>query len=116
MVIIANNEIMSKVEAMVCEQVSKAMQTQERDEVSLDDIYDGVTNIPFGRAVARNFIFDVLHNRYCFSFSVIAQRADMNRESVMRCVRKCHELLTTDRTYSYVNTLINDRFREWYGE
>ena len=110
------NDTMNKVERMVCEQVNTAMSTEEKEGVNADDLYVGNTNIPFARAVARNFVLDVLHNRYGFSYAVIAQRADINEKSAMRCVRKCHELVGYDKTYAYVNTFINDRLREWYGE
>lgn len=110
------NDTMDKVERMVCEQVSKAMSTQERDGVIADDLYVGKKNIPLARAVARNFVFDLFHNKYGYSYNVIAQRADMDRLSVMRCVRKCHQFVVCDKTYSFVSKMIDDRLREWYGE
>lgn len=107
---------MNKVEQMVCECVTIALSNESGDTVVADDLYVGKKNIPFARAVARNFVLDVLHNRYGFSYTIIAQRAEMNRESVMRCVRKCHTLVSYDKTYKFVNTLIDDRLRKWYGE
>lgn len=113
---IGQNDVMDKVEQMVCSCVNVVMRLGEREEVDCEEVYAGKKNIPTGRAMARNFIFDVLHNRYGFSFSVIAQRGDCNRESVMRCVRKCHDLVLYDKSYGKVNEMINDKLREWYGE
>ena len=79
------NDTTNKVERMVCEQVNTAMRIEEKEGVNADDLYVGNTNIPFARAVARNFVLDVLHNRYGFSYAVIAQRADINEKSAMRC-------------------------------
>ena len=61
------NDTMNKVERMVCEQVNTAMRIEEKEGVNVDDLYVGNTNIPLARAVARNFVLDVLHNRYGFS-------------------------------------------------
>lgn len=113
---IGQNEVMDKVEQMVCGCVNVVMRLSEREEVCSEEVYVGKKNIPTGRAMARNFIFDVLHNRYGFSYSVIAQRGDCNRESVMRCVRKCHDLQMYDKTYVRVNEMINKKLEEWYGK
>lgn len=110
------NGTMDKVESMVCEQVNKVMDMQDRKCVSVSDLYVGKKNIPFARVLARNFVFDVLHNRYGYSYNVIAQRAEMDRLSVMRCVRKCHLFISCDKTYSLINEMINDKIIEWYGE
>lgn len=113
---IRENEVMLKVEEMVCECVNTAMNTNGRPIVTSENVYIGKKNIPFVRAIARNFIFDVLHNKYGFSYSVISQRGSCNRESVMRCVRKCHDLVNRDRSYKIVEELINEKLKEWYGE
>lgn len=65
------NDTMDKVERMVCEQVNTAMSTEEKEGVNADDLYVGNTNIPFARAVARNFVLDVLHNRYGFPMPLL---------------------------------------------
>ena len=106
---------MQRVETMVCECVSSVMERNERGVVSPNDVYDGKKNVPLGRAIARNFIFDIFHNRYGFSFSVIAQRAGMHVISVMRCVKKCHDLMQHDSMYKDVSSLVEDKFKEWYG-
>ena len=54
------NDTMDKVERMVCEQVNTAMSTEEKEGVNADDLYVGNTNIPFARAVARNFVLDAM--------------------------------------------------------
>ena len=105
-----NNEVMLKVEDMVCECVNIALLISEDSKVT------GKKNVPFARAVARNFIFDVLHNKYGFSYAVVAQRGNCNRESVMRCVRKCHYLAFTDKIYKEVREMITSKLQEWYGE
>lgn len=111
-----NNEVMLKVEDMVCECVNIALLISEGSIVTSENVYSGKKNIPFARAVARNFIFDVLHNKYGFSYAVVAQRGNCNRESVMRCVRKCHYLAFTDKIYKEVRELITSKLQEWYGE
>lgn len=112
----SNNYTMQKVEQMVCECVSSVMEENNREMVSCDDVYEGKTNIPFGRIVARNFILDILHNKYGFSYSVLAQRANMMTSSVMRCVRKHHDNLQYDKIYRSVNEKVEQKFVEWYGE
>ena len=111
-----SNNTMEKVEQMVCDCVNTAMSTIDRETVSVEDLYVGKKNIPFGRAMARNFVLDILHNKYGYSYNVIAQRSDMTQISVMRCVRKCHQFMQYDKSYFFALTLINDKFREWYGE
>ena len=112
----SNNYTMQKVETMVCECVSVVMERNNRSPVSVDDVYVGKKNIPFGRAIARNFIFDLFHNRYGFSFSVISQRSDMHVISVMRCVRKMHDFVSCDSIYKEVSSLVESKLTEWYGE
>lgn len=111
----SNNYTMQKVETMVCECVSVVMERNERGGVSVDDVYVGKKNIPLGRAIARNFIFDLFHNRYGFSFSIIAQRSGMHITSVMRCVKKHHDLVECDYMYKEVSSLVDDKLKEWYG-
>lgn len=111
-----NNYTMQKVETMVCECVSSIMTEENREQVSCDDVYKGTTNIPFGRIVARNFILEVLHNKYGFSYSALAQRSNMQVTSVMRCVKKCIDFMLYDNIYKRVNMKIELKLREWYGK
>lgn len=110
------NDVMTKVEEMICSCVNSHLHTNGISVVTTDNVYLGKKNIPFARAVARNFIFDVLHNKYGFSYSSICQRGGCNRESVMRCVRKCHDLSKFNPAYRSVSTAIEEKLKEWYGE
>ena len=107
---------MLKVEEMVCSCVNSHLHATGNSAVTIENIYCGKKNIPFAKAVARNFVFDVLHNRYGFPYSIIAQRGGCNRESVMRCVRKCHNLSKFDHTYKTIGDIIDGKLKEWYGE
>lgn len=98
------NNIMQSVEELVCRQVSDMMTRRCGVEtvVAPRDVYEGKKNIPFARIVARGFVFDLLHNRFGFSYAVISQRSGMRVTSVMRNVRKCHDLMYHDRFYQDV--------------
>lgn len=105
----SNNIIMQNVEDLVCRCVSGVMTTRRGVEVAVTsrDVYDGKKNIPFARIMARGFIFDLLHNGFGFPYSVISQRSGMNVSSVMRSVRKCHDLSERDRLYQEVSKKID---------
>lgn len=110
-----NNYIMQNVETIVCDCVNEIMEEDGRKPVSPGEIYLGKKNIPYARILARSFTFDVLHNKFGFSYAVIAQRADMVRNSVIMCISKCHQLQMFDKTYKKVNDVINAKLEEIYG-
>lgn len=91
------NDVFAQVERKVCDIVcSRGL------EVRPDELYTGRGNIPVARAMARNYIFYVLHNSYGFSYSAISRRAEMNKESVMRCIRKVQYLSESDALYKHI--------------
>lgn len=104
-----SNSIMQNVEDLVCRRVNGLMSERCKNGkgVTSDNVYEGKKNIPFVRIVARSFIFDLLHNRFGFSYSVISQRSGMNVTSVMRNVRKCHELVERDKSYQKISEEID---------
>ena len=99
-----SNNIMQSVENLVCRQVSDMMTKRRGVEtvVAPRDVYEGKKNIPFARIVARSFVFDLLHNSFGFSYAVISQRSGIRTTSVMRNVRKCHDLMERDSFYQDV--------------
>lgn len=91
------NDVFAQVERKVCDIVrSRGL------EVRPDELYIGRGNIPVARAMARNYIFYILHNSYGLSYSTISRRAKMNKESVMRCIRKVQDFSESDALYKYV--------------
>lgn len=90
--------LMSKVERNVCATVSKIL----AGDVNPHDLYIGIGNIPVIRAVARNFTFYILHNRFGLSYSDLSKRAGMTKESVMRCIRKVQYLSESDYMYQNI--------------
>ncbi len=115
MSIVDKNYIMQNVEDIVCGCVNEVMKEEGRKPVGSNEIYLGKKNIPYARILARSFTFDVLHNKFGFSYAVIAQRADMARNSVIMCISKCHQLQVFDKVYKKVNDVINAKLEEIYG-
>lgn len=105
-----SNSIMQNVEDLVCRCVNGLMSGRCKNGkgVTSDNVYEGKKNIPFIRIVARSFIFDLLHNKFGFSYSVISQRSGMNVTSVMRNVRKCHDLMEHDKLYQEISREIDE--------
>ena len=105
-----SNSIMQNVEDLVCRSVNSLMLAKRKDgeSVTSNNVYEGKKNIPFIRIVARSFIFDLLHNKFGFSYSVISQRSGMNVTSVMRNVRKCHGLMEHDKLYQEISREIDE--------
>lgn len=87
--------LMSKVETDVCTVINRILD----GVVSPCDLYVGQGNIPVVRAVARNVTFHILHNKYGLSYADIAKRAKMNKESIMRCIRKVQYMTELDPLY-----------------
>lgn len=115
MAIVDNSYIMQNVESIICDCVNRVMAEEKRSPVSVEDIYLGKKNIPYARILARSFILDTLHNKFGYSYSVIAQRADMTRNAVILCVTKCHQLQMNDRVYARISDVVNDKLEEIYG-
>jgi len=111
-----SNYTMQNAEELVCQCVSKVLLEDGRAPVDIVELYHGKTNIPLGRAIARNVVFDILHNKYGFSYSVISQRASMGLTSVMRCVRKSIQMRNTDVLYIRVYELVDKKLRKMYEE
>lgn len=111
-----DNYIMMNVEVLVCEGVSEALASTGRAAVSVEDLYAGTGNIPVCRSVARGFVFDIFHNKYGFSYSVISQRAGMVRESIMRSIRKSRHVRRSDSAYSAAYEHVLSKLRDIYGK
>ena len=110
-----SNYAMQNVEEMVCGCVSKQMRLSGRSPVAVEELYQGKKNVPLGRSIARNIVFDILHNKYGFSYAVIAQRACMGLTSVMRCVRRCAQMRRIDKVYIGVYSIVERKLNEIYG-
>ena len=96
---------MLTIETAVCSAASRVM-CGRGTGVSVCELYEGRTNIPFVRALARNVCFHVMHFHFGFSYAVIAQRSGLGEKSVMRCVRKFHMYSRYDRHYMAVCAML----------
>lgn len=109
----SDNYTMQKVEQLVCDVVTW-LTSRDKPPLKTEDIYIGHGNIFSHIAMARNFIFTILHNNYGFTYTEIAQRADMKTTSIMRCVRKCTQLCEYDTLYKQVQSMITNKLEEMY--
>lgn len=105
---IESSYIMSRIEEISCVCVSEAAQERGMDYVKVEDVYVGKHGIPYPRAVARNFIVHILHNIYGFSYTVIAQRANMRVRSIIRCAKKFRIGMEYDSLYPIVDSRIKE--------
>jgi len=75
--------------------------------VSVSSLYDGVTNIPLTRRMARSVVFIVAHDRFGVSYNELKNHSGIYQSSIMRSVRKYKETPASDDIVRKINELID---------
>lgn len=107
--------ILNRVEEIVCMVVNDSMDTlmpQLERRVSPTELYEGRTNIPFARKIARGMCFCIFHERFSLSYTAIAFRSGISRRNVMRSTSIMKNMPLDDKLISTVESAVNQRIRE----
>lgn len=102
--------VIRKIERLVCDCVNEAFTVLTMDRyspVSVSTLYDGVTNIPLTRRIARYAVFVVAHDRFSISYSELSYHSGICMTSIMKAMRKYKNIPESDDIVRKVKELID---------
>lgn len=111
-----NSGVLRKIERLVCDCVNEAFAALEIDKyepVSADAIYEGVTNIPLIRRMARSAVFIVAHDRFGVSYNELKGCSGICQSSIMRSVRKYKDAPESDDVVRKINEFIEVELKKF---
>lgn len=105
----SKSDVIRKVERLVCDCVNEAFTSITMDRytpVSVSTLYEGVTNTPLTRRIARSALFVLLHDRFGINYTDLSEHSHLTSNSVMTAVRKYKNTPESDDIVRKVNELI----------
>lgn len=108
--------VIRKVERIVCGCVNEAFSviTMGRYRpVYVPSLYDGVTNIPFARRIARGAVFSISHDRFGVSYSDIAAHSKISCRNIIRSARSYKDMSCFDCDVRKINELIESELEKF---
>ncbi len=102
--------VLKKIERIVCDCVNEAFTVLTMDRytpVSVSTLYEGVTNIPLTRRLARSAVFIVAHDRFGVSYNELENCSGICQSSIMRAARKYKGVHESDDIVRKINELID---------
>lgn len=108
--------VIKKVECIVCDCVNKAFTTLTKNghaSVYVDTLYDGSTNIPLVRRMARSAVFIVAHDRFGISYNELSYHSRICTRNIMRSVKVYKESPDNDAVVNKINELIEVELKKF---
>lgn len=102
--------VLRKIERLVCGCVNDSfavLAIGRYATVSVQTLYEGVTNIPLARRIARNAVFVVAHDRFGISYNELERHSGICCRSIIRSVGKYKDSAEYDGIVRKVNGLID---------
>lgn len=107
---ISKSRVIRSVERLVCDCVNKVFAqfpTNKYSQISTGTLYEGVTNIPLTRRIARSAVFVVLHDRFGFSYNTLSEYSCLTANSIIKAVSKYKNTPDSDDVVKKTNELID---------
>lgn len=108
--------VLRKVERFVCDCVNEAFTVLTMNRytpVSVSTLYEGVTNIPLTRRMARAAVFIIAHDRFGVTYSVIEKHSGISARNIMSAVRKYKDTPESDNMVRKINELIEAELKKF---
>lgn len=100
------SDVIKKVERIVCDCVNKVFCKDKHSPVSPLSLYEGKTNIPFVKRMARPAVFVTAHDRFGVSYSALGKHSHIHVRNIMRSVRTYKGIPDSDNAVMMVKELI----------
>lgn len=104
-------DVIRKIERLVCDCVNEAFTVLAKGNkyqpVEVSTLYDGVTNIPLTRRIARSSVFVVAHDRFGIQYNELKEYSGITLSSIMKSVRKFKDAPECDDIVHKVKELID---------
>jgi len=81
--------------------------------VSVSSLYEGVTNIPLTRRLARSAVFIVAHDKFGMAYSSIEKHSGISARNIMGAIRKYKETPASDDIVRKINELIDVELKKF---
>ena len=108
--------VIRKVERLVCDCVNEAFTVLTIDRytpVFVSTLYEGVTNIPVTRRIARSAVFAVAHDRFGVSYNEMKTHSGITQTNIMRSVRKYKDIPDSDDIVRKVKEFIDVELKKF---
>lgn len=100
------SDVVKKVERIVCDCVNKVFCKDKYSPISPLSLYEGKTNIPFVKRMARSAVFVTAHDRFGVSYSVLEKHSRIRARNIIRSVRMYKDIPCSDSDVKRINELI----------
>lgn len=107
------SDVIRKVERIVCDCVSKAFYKDKYSRISPLSLYEGKTNIPFVKRMARSAVFVVAHDRFGVSYSALEKHSHIRARNIIRSVRMYKDIPCSDSDVKRINELIEVELKKF---
>lgn len=102
--------VIRRVERLVCDCVNEAFTEftiNRYSPASVSTLYDGVTNIPLTRRIARCAVFVVAHDRFGVQYNELKAHSGITCNNIMKSARKFKDTPECDDIVRKVKELID---------
>lgn len=102
--------VIRRIERLVCDCVNEAFTVLTMDRyssVSVSTLYDGVTNIPLTRRIARSAVFVVAHDRFGVQYNELKEHSGICQRNIMRMAKVYKDAPECDDIVRKVKELID---------
>lgn len=105
--------VIRKIERIVCDCVNKAFCNDKYVPVSPLSLYEGRTNIPFVKRMARPAVFVIAHDRFGVPYSALERHSHIHARNIIRSVRMYKDIPCSDSDVKRINELIEVELKKF---
>lgn len=107
------SDVIKKVERIVCDCVNKVFCKDKYPPISPLSLYEGKTNIPFVRRMARPAVFVTAHDRFGVSYSALEKHSHIHARNIIRSVKTYKDIPDSDNAVMMIKGLIEVELRKF---
>lgn len=105
--------VIRKIERIVCDCVNKVFCNDKYVPVSPLSLYEGRTNIPFVKRMARPAVFVIAHDRFGVPYSALERHSHIHARNIIRSVRMYKDIPCSDSDVKRINELIEVELKKF---
>lgn len=107
------SDVVRKVERIVCDCVNKVFCKDKYPPISPSSLYEGKTNIPFVRRMARPAVFATAHDRFGVSYSALEKHSHIHVRNIIRSVKTYKSIPDSDNAVMMIKGLIEVELKKF---
>lgn len=107
------SDVIRKIERIVCDCVNEAFCKDKNNSVSPLSLYEGKTNVPFAKRMARPAVFAVAHDRFGVSYNELEKHSHIRVRNIIRSIRVYKDIPSSDDIVNRMNELIEIELKKF---